>query len=59
MTWIEGDDPPPCPWGGVQPKFERLEYEGPRRFFLVGKLASNEPIRIRLCAGRYQQQPER
>ena len=39
------------------PKFERIEYEGSRRFFLVGKLSSGEPIRIRLSAVRYEQGP--
>jgi hypothetical protein len=49
----------PAPSGPVQPKFDRLEYEEPRRFYLVGKLASGEPVRIRLTAGRYEQAPRR
>jgi hypothetical protein len=47
----------PSPWGPHQPKFERLEYAGPRRFYLVGRLASGEPIRVRLTSARYEQLP--
>ena len=47
----------PAPWGAHQPKFDRLEYEGSRRFFLVGRLASGEAIRIRLTSGSYEQPP--
>jgi hypothetical protein len=50
---------PPAPWTRSQPKFERLEYEGPRRFFLVGRLPSGEPLRIRLCAGSYETKSRR
>jgi hypothetical protein len=49
--------PQPAPWGSAQPKFDRLEYVSPRRFFLVGRLTTGEPIRIRLTAGRYEQAP--
>jgi hypothetical protein len=47
-------DEDPAPWGSHQPRFDRLEYEGSRRFFLVGRLASGDPIRIRLTSGRYE-----
>jgi hypothetical protein len=53
------DAAPPDPWGGVQPKFERLEYERPQRFILVGKLVSGEPVRVPLCARRYEDEPGR
>ena len=49
----------PAPWGSIQPKFDRLEHEDGRRFYLVGRLASGEPVRIRLTAGRYEQVPRR
>jgi hypothetical protein len=55
--WSE-DAEPSDPWGGLQPKLERLEYEAPRRFVLVGKLNSGEPIRVRLCPGRDEEEPD-
>jgi hypothetical protein len=44
----------PCPWAGRQPKFERLQYDAPGRFFLIGRLASGEPVRIQLAAATRQ-----
>jgi hypothetical protein len=45
----------PAPWGDRQPKFERLESEGPDRFFLVGSLASGQQIRVQLAKASYRQ----
>jgi hypothetical protein len=56
VTNIE-DPPDPGYWGGRQPHFERLEYDGPRKFFLVGHLASGEPVRVQLTTASYQQLP--
>ena len=42
----------------MQLKSERLEYERPGRFFLVGKLAFREPVRVRLSALQYEQRPD-
>ena len=44
----------PCPWGGVQPKFDRLGYDGPARFFLIGRLASGEHVRVQLVPGTFR-----
>ena len=52
-------DEHPAPWGDVQPRFERLEHEDSRRFYLVGRLTSGEPIRVRLTTGRYEQEARR
>lgn len=41
----------PCPWGGRQPKFEHIETEGPDRYFLVGRDAAGNPIRVQLSPG--------
>jgi hypothetical protein len=51
------DDTEPDIWGGRQPRFERLESEGPCRFFLVGHLVTGEPVRIQLTSASYQQRP--
>ena len=51
------DEPEPAPWGGRQPHFERLEFDGQRRFFLVGHLVSGEPVRVQLASASYQQRP--
>jgi hypothetical protein len=55
VRFVFEHDEDPSPWGSQQPKFDRLEYEGSRRFFLVGKLATGEAIRIRLTPGSYEQ----
>jgi len=44
-------------WRGRQPRFERLECGGTRRFFLVGRLAVGDAIRVQLASGRYEQRP--
>ena len=43
------------PWGDVQPRFERMEYEAPCGYFLAGHVASGEPIRVQLTHGTYEQ----
>jgi hypothetical protein len=49
----EPPDPllPERPWGGAQPKFEKLVMHGTDRFALVGRLASGETIDVPL--GRF------
>jgi hypothetical protein len=59
VTLSSGQPEPPAPWGNHQPKFERLEYEEPRRFFLVGKLAPGDRVRVRMTAGSYEQESPR
>jgi hypothetical protein len=51
------DETEPDPWGGRQPRFERLEFDGQRGFFLVGQLVSGEPVRLQLTSASYQQRP--
>jgi hypothetical protein len=48
----------PSPWGGRQPKFEHLATDGPDRYFLVGRLASGEPIRVQLAPAAIEAEPE-
>ena len=55
VRFVFENDEDPAPCGSQQPRFDRLEYEGSKRFFLVGKLATGEAIRIRLTTGRYEQ----
>ena len=43
-------DKGPAPWGSHQPKFERIVTDGPGRYFLVGRLASGEPVRVQLAS---------
>ena len=50
--------PDPSPWGGRQPRFEHLATEGPDRFFLIGRDASGEQIRVQLAPGRFEAEPE-
>jgi hypothetical protein len=48
----------PTPWGGHQPKFEHLATEGTDRYFLIGREASGEPIRVQLLPGRVEGDPD-
>jgi hypothetical protein len=42
-------DPPDDPWGGRQPKFDRLVMRDARTFVLEGRLVpSGEPVAVRL-----------
>jgi hypothetical protein len=50
FVWSEG----PAPWGSVQPKFERIETDGPLRYFLVGRLTTGEPVRVQLTTASFQ-----
>lgn len=40
----------PAPWGLSQPTFERILTDGDGRYFLEGRDASGEPIRVQLVA---------
>src|SRR5215510_12339042 len=40
--------PSPDPWGGRQPPFERLAWDGDSGFFLDYELPSGEPVRAQL-----------
>jgi hypothetical protein len=51
-------DPPP-PWGGRQPKFERLERDDAGRFFLVYKGPSGEELRVEIGPARASKSPRR
>ena len=42
------------PWGDVQPRFERLVTDGPDRYFLIGRDAAGEPIRVQLAPAGLQ-----
>ena len=44
----------PAPWGSFQPKFERIETDGPLLYFLVGRLTTGEPVRVQLTTARIQ-----
>jgi hypothetical protein len=39
---------PADPWGGRQPKYDKIVRRGPRCFELVTKLPSDEPISVRI-----------
>jgi hypothetical protein len=39
---------PADPWGGRQPKFEKLVHRGRNRFEMVGRLHSGKRIVVRL-----------
>ena len=49
--------PGPSPWGPHQPKFERIETDGPHRYFLVGRLTTGEPVRVQLTTASFQGPP--
>jgi hypothetical protein len=44
------------PWGSRQPKFERIVTDGPDRYFLVGQLATGEPVSV-LAAATFEPPP--
>ena len=42
------------PWGDVQPTFDHLATDGPDRYFLIGRDAAGEPIRVQLAPARLE-----
>ena len=50
--------PDPSPWGGRQPKFEHLATDGPDRYFLIGRDASGNKIRVQLVPGHVEPETE-
>jgi hypothetical protein len=50
--------PDPSPWGALQPRFERLATDRPDRYFLIGREASGEQIRVQLAPARFPAEPE-
>lgn len=51
-AWFERREPDD-PWGGRQPKLERLVMHGQDRFALAGSLHSGEPVEIPLGPFRW------
>jgi hypothetical protein len=48
-TRFEMREPPDDPWGGRQPKFDRLVMRDARTFLIEGRLVpSGEPVTVRL-----------
>lgn len=51
-AWFERRDPDD-PWGGRQPKFDRLVMHAADRFALAGRLASGERVEVPLGPFRW------
>ena len=53
------EDPEATPPSGhqCQPRYERIECDGPGRYFLVYRLPTGEQVRVQLAPGRLPLEP--
>jgi hypothetical protein len=54
VDWSERADP----WGGRQPRYERLLYRGPCRFFAQTLLPSGRRLAVRLASVSVEMRPK-